>query len=55
MIPQKSQCACTIQYVIPVEKDNKFFENIKNLAGKDGFVLISAFNGDNFSFAAPKI
>ena len=41
--------------VIPVEKRKQFFENIKNLAGKDGLGLISAFNGNNFSFVAPKI
>ena len=28
---------------------------MKRLAGKDGFVLISAFNGDDFAFVAPKI
>ena len=41
--------------VIPVERRKQFFENVKNLAGKDGLGLISAFNGDNFSFVAPKI
>lgn len=41
--------------VIPVERRTQFFENVKNLAGKDGLGLISAFNGDNFSFVAPKI
>ena len=41
--------------VIPVERRKQFFENVKNLAGKDGLGLISAFNGDNFSYVAPKI
>lgn len=41
--------------VIPTERRIQFFQNIKNLAGKDGLGLISAFNGDNFSFVAPKI
>lgn len=41
--------------VIPAERRKQFFENVKNLAGKDGLCLISAFNGDNFSFVAPKI
>ncbi|WP_299291128.1 class I SAM-dependent methyltransferase [Nitrosopumilus sp.] len=41
--------------VIPAEKRKQFFENIMNLAGKDGLGLISAFNGNDFSFVAPKI
>lgn len=41
--------------VIPIERRIQFFENVKNLAGKDGLGLISAFNGDDFSFVAPKI
>ena len=41
--------------VIPVLRREQFFENMKRLAGKDGFALISAFNGDNFSFASPQI
>lgn len=41
--------------VIPVERRKQFFENVKNLVGKDGLGLISAFNGDDFSFVAPKI
>ena len=41
--------------VIPAERRTQFFENVKNLAGKDGLGLISAFNGDDFSFVAPKI
>ena len=41
--------------IIPIPKRRQFFENMARLAGKDGFVLISAFNGDNFAFAAPRI
>ena len=41
--------------VIPAAGRKQFFENIKNLAGKDGLGLISAFNGDDFSFVAPKM
>ena len=41
--------------VIPPAKRQQFFDNMIRLAGKDGFVLISAFNGDNFSYAAPRI
>ena len=28
---------------------------MKRLAGKEGLALVSAFNGDDFAFAAPKI
>jgi len=41
--------------VIPISKRQQFFENMTRLAGKDGFALVSAFNGDDFAFAAPKI
>ena len=41
--------------VIPSSKRNQFFDNMKKLAGKDGLALVSAFNGDDFEFAAPKM
>lgn len=41
--------------VIPTEKRQKFFDTIRSLAGNEGIVLISAFNGDDFEFIAPKI
>ncbi len=42
--------------VIPLTKRKQFFENIKKLAGKEeGLGLVSAFNGDDFAFVAPKI
>ncbi len=41
--------------VIPVPKRQQFFDNMTRLAGKEGFALISAFNGDDFAFAAPQI
>ena len=41
--------------VIPAEKRQQFFDTMKDLAGKEGIVLISAFNGDDFEFVAPKI
>lgn len=31
----------------------QFFDNMTRLAGNDGLALVSAFNGDNFAFAAP--
>jgi ubiquinone/menaquinone biosynthesis C-methylase UbiE len=33
----------------------QFFNGMTRLAGKDGLALISAFNGDNFVFAAPRM
>ena len=41
--------------VIPTNKRQQFFDSMIELAGTDGLVLISAFNGDDFSFVAPKI
>lgn len=41
--------------VIPAEKRSSFFENMIKLAGKDGLVIIEAFNGDNFEFVAPTL
>ncbi len=41
--------------VIPHQKRQQFFDNMLRLAGQDGFTLISAFNGDDFAFAAPQI
>ena len=41
--------------VIPETKRVEFFENMTRIAGKDGAVLISAFNGDDFAFIAPKL
>ena len=41
--------------VIPTTKRQQFFNNMKKLAGKDGLVIVSAFNGDDFANAAPKM
>ena len=41
--------------VITPSKRQQFFDNMKRLAGVEGLALISAFNGDNFALAAPKI
>ena len=41
--------------VIPAKKRQEFFDSMIRLAGRGGLVLISAFNGDDFSFTAPKI
>ena len=48
-------CVYNTVGVIPASKREQFFENMKRLAGKDGFALVSAFNGDDFAFASPQI
>ena len=41
--------------VIDATLRRQFFDNMTGLAGKDGLVLVSAFNGDDFAFAAPRL
>ena len=41
--------------VIPSNKRQKFINNMKNIAGKNGLTILTAFNGDNFGFVAPKL
>ena len=41
--------------VIPATKRQQFFDSMVRLAGKEGLVMVSAFNGDDFAFVAPKI
>ena len=41
--------------VIPASKRQQFFDSMIRLSGKNGLVLVSAFNGDDFVFVAPKI
>ncbi|MCH9658901.1 class I SAM-dependent methyltransferase [archaeon] len=41
--------------VIDATLRQQFFDNMTGLAGKDGLALVSAFNGDDFEFAAPRI
>ena len=48
-------CVYNTVGVIPISKREQFFDNMRRLAGKDGFALVSAFNGDDFAFAAPQI
>ena len=50
-----TMCMYNTVGVITPTKRQQFFDNMKRLAGKDGLALISAFNGDNFAFAAPKM
>ncbi|MDH3488927.1 MAG: class I SAM-dependent methyltransferase [Nitrosopumilus sp.] len=41
--------------VIPSEKRQSFVDNMRKIAGKEGLVIITAFNGDNFGFVAPRL
>ena len=41
--------------VIPDEKRQKFVDNMIRIAGDDGLVIITAFNGDNFGAVAPRL
>ena len=41
--------------VIPSDKRQKFINNMKNIAGENGLTILTAFNGDNFGFVAPKL
>ncbi len=50
-----TMCMYNTVGVIPPSKRNQFFDNMKKLAGEDGLALVSAFNGDDFTFAAPKM
>jgi len=50
-----TMCMYNTVGVIDVTKRRQFFDNMIRLAGKNGLALISAFNGGNFAFAAPKM
>tara|TARA_B100001123_G_C15281932_1_gene1014307 strand:- start:124 stop:873 length:750 start_codon:yes stop_codon:yes gene_type:complete len=41
--------------VIPAEKRQMFVDNMRRIAGDNGITIITAFNGDNFGFVAPKL
>ena len=48
-------CSYNTLGVIPSEKRQKFIDNMKIIAGKNGFVVLTMFNGDDFGFVAPKL
>jgi ubiquinone/menaquinone biosynthesis C-methylase UbiE len=50
-----TMCMYNTVGVIDVTKRQQFFDNMIRLAGKNGLALVSAFNGDAFSFTAPKM
>ena len=41
--------------VVPADKRQRFVDNMIKIAGHDGLVIITAFNGDNFGFVAPRL
>ena len=41
--------------VIPKNKRQRFVDNMIKIAGENGLVIITAFNGDNFGFVAPRL
>ena len=41
--------------VIPSDKRQLFVDNMIRIAGDNGLVVITAFNGDNFGFVAPRL
>ena len=50
-----TMCMYNTVGVITPNKRQPFFDNMIRLAGKHGLALVSAFNGDNFAFAAPRL
>ena len=41
--------------VIPSDKRQMFVDNMRRIAGDDGLTILTAFNGDDFTFVAPKM
>ena len=50
-----TMCMYNTVGVITPSKRQQFFENMTRLAGKEGLAMVSAFNGDDFAFVAPRI
>ena len=50
-----TMCMYNTVGVIAPSKREQFFDNMKKLAGEEGLALVSAFNGDDFAYAAPKM
>ena len=48
-------CSYNTLGVVPFDKRQKFVDNMKIIAGEKGLVILTTFNGDNFSFVAPKL
>ena len=41
--------------VIPLHRRQEFVDDMISIAGDDGLAIITAFNGDDFGFVAPKL
>ena len=48
-------CSYNTLGVVPFDKRQKFIDNMKIIAGKNGLVVLTMFNGDDFGFVAPKL
>ena len=53
--PAIVMCLYNTLGVIPSDKRQMFVDNMKRIAGDDGLTILTAFNGDNFGFVAPKM
>jgi len=53
--PTIVMCLYNTLGVIPSDKRQMFVDNMKRIAGDDGLTIITAFNGDDFGFIAPKM
>ena len=53
--PNIVMCLYNTLGVIPLEKRQQFVDNMRKIAGDNGLTIITAFNGDDFGFVAPKI
>lgn len=48
-------CSYNTLGVVPSDKRQKFIDNMKIIAGKNGLVVLTMFNGNDFGFVAPKL
>ena len=48
-------CLYNTMGVVSDDKRQLFIDNMIKIAGKDGLAILTAFNGDNFGFVAPKL
>ncbi len=53
--PTIVMCLYNTLGVIPSDKRQMFVDNMRRIAGDDGLTIITAFNGDDFGFVAPKM
>ena len=53
--PTIVMCLYNTLGVIPLDKRQMFVDNMRSIAGDDGLTILTAFNGDNFGFVAPKM